>query len=195
METNDHLILKYKALQWLYQVKKCKHIALEIAYGRYIFDVVGTDGSKLYIIEAKQSREDFLRECNKPEEIKENIEKYKKLLIETGDKEYKKLMDNERNKSFKFYNDNLKRLSSFRYIIAKDGIISESELPESWGLINEEPRQLKDCVRTPIRQEVIPKIIYEISKKNTKMYMKSLGVNFDERVVDFPNWELYLKTS
>jgi len=42
-----------------------------LKYGKYIFDVVGTDGHSIYIIEAKQAKEDFLRECNKPEELKD----------------------------------------------------------------------------------------------------------------------------
>ncbi|MFW6281978.1 MAG: hypothetical protein ACOC1O_04205 [bacterium] len=191
METNAHYALKFKALQWLYQ-KGCKHIALELKYGKYIFDVVGTDGHSIYIIEAKQAKEDFLRECNKPEELKENIQEYKNLLISTGDKKYKELLEKEREKSWKFYDPMFLRLANERYIIAPDGLVDDELVPENWGLINEEPRQIIKSNRTQIDKSYIVKIIQEISKKNTKMYMKSIGVDFDAKNPIFPNWELYL---
>lgn len=190
METNRHLALKYLALQWLYE-KGCKHIALELKFGKYIFDVVGTDGISLYIIEAKQVKEDFLRDYNNPEDVKSNIEKYRQLFLESGENEYKKKIEYERERSCKFFDPMFYKLSTERYIIAPDSMLDEYDT-NGWGILNEEPRVTKHSEKSTIDKSYIHKIIYEISKKNTKMYLKSIGVNFDAKSPIFPDWRLHL---
>ncbi len=193
METNTHYALKFKALQWLYQACSCRYIALELQFGKYIFDVIGSDGKNVYIIEAKQSKSDFLKDCNDPDVIKANIVSYKNLLIETGDKEYKKFIEHERSKSTKFYDKGFLKFSNERYIIAPDSVISEDIIPDNWGLLNEEPRKIKKSEITQIDVKYTNKIIKEIAKKNTKMYMKHIGVDFDTKYPVFPSWEHYIK--
>lgn len=179
-------------MQWLYQNKGCKFVALELKYGKYIFDVIGTDGKSVYIVEAKQARADYFADCNNPSDLKNNIEEYRKLLLETGDSEYKKKIDAEREKSTKLYDDSFYKFSSERYIITTDNLIKEEELVDGWGLINEEPRQIVKCERSVVDKSYVSKFIHEIAKKNTKMYLKSLGVDFSEKSIIFPDWELYL---
>lgn len=190
METNRHLALKYLALQWLYQ-KGCKHIALELKFGKYIFDVIGTDGENLYIIEAKQAKEDFIKDYNSPDEIKNNIEKYRQLFLESGEKDYKKKMEYEREKSWKFFDPMFSRLSTERYIIAPDSMLDGYDT-NGWGILNEEPRITSHSEKSTIDKSYIHKIINEISKKNTKMYLKSIGVDFDSKSPIFPDWKLHL---
>lgn len=192
MESNTHSILKLKAIQRLYQNKGCKYVTQELKYGKYIFDVIGTDGKNIYIVEAKQARSDYFSDYNNPIDIKKNIEEYKKLLLETGDEEYKKKIDCEREKSTKLYDKSLYKLSNERYVITTDSLIKESEFAEGWGLINEEPRQIVGCEKSDVDKSYITKIIYEIAKRNTKLYLKSIGVDFSGKDVSFPEWELYL---
>lgn len=190
MESNKHLVLKYLALQWLCE-KGCKHIALELKFGKYIFDVVGTDGKDLYIIEAKQAKEDFLKDYNNPDDIKDSVEKYRQLFLESGEKEYKKKMEYEREKSWKFFDPMFSRLSTERYIIAPDSMLDGYDVG-MWGVLNEEPRVVEHSEKSIIDKSYIHKIIYEISKKNTKQYMKSIGVDLDNKSPIFPDWKLHL---
>lgn len=190
METHNHQVLKWKAVEWLYLNRHCKFIAQELKYGRYIFDVVGSDGKKIYIIEAKQERQDFLRECNSFDEIKENINEYKKLIKETGEIDtYKELIEKERNKSWKFYDSALVEYINERYIICPDNMIKEEELPPYWGLLNEEPRMILESQSSRIEQRKTDKIIKEICKKNTKDLLRKHGVEFG-RHIEFPNFIL-----
>ena len=188
MESWNHKILKEKAIQWLWTRKKCRHISTEVKIGKYIFDVIGSDGRCVYIIEAKQDINDFLRECNRIEDIKENIEKYKNELYINGDKElYRDKVKKERNKGIKFYDDSLLKLSSSRYIIAPDGMIKD--VPENWGLINEEPRQLKECKNNKIDKSVVERVIRYIGKRNTKKYLESIDVIFNKQI-EWPNRDI-----
>lgn len=190
-ETHNHAALKIKAVEWLYLDAKCRYIATEVKIGKYIFDVVGCDGTKVYIIEAKQDRSDFLRDCNNPNEIRQTINEYRRLLKETSDiKKYKNLMQKEKEKSIKFCDDAVYRLSTFRYIIAPDGMINENEIPEKWGLINEKLQVLKRSSGHKIEGKYPIKVIMDICKKQTKNYLeKNLGVLF-ERVIEFPKIDL-----
>ena len=192
METNNHKILKFKALEYLFLTKHCKYVTTELKFGDYIFDCIGTDGQFVYIVEAKQAKEDFLADCNKKEDIKENIQKYKQLLKETADvKKYKELIEKEQAKSYKFYDDSLLKLAIERYIIAPEDLIQKNEVPEEWGLleVNEEGKIIKEKKSTISQYEHKFKdlVIREIARRNTKLYLESLDVSFEEKVITFPN--------
>jgi len=191
-ETTNHKILKIKSLEYLVTVKRCKYFCTELKIGDYIFDCIGTDGTDIYILESKQAHEDFLADCNKLEEIKENIRIYKSDLEQTGDlKEYKKKVENERSKSWKFYDDSLMKLSSERYIIAPEDLIKSEEVPSGWGLLEvlEDGSVIKEkqCAHT---KDFNPRfrdlVIKEIARKQSKNYLMSIGVKFDEKVIEFP---------
>lgn len=185
MESHNHAALKQKAVQFLYETKGCIYIATEMQVGKYIYDVIGSDGSRVFIVEAKAEHSDFLKDCNKLDEIRSNINEYKKLLADTGDIDYKKKMEKERNKSYKFYNPAIFRLCTQSYIIAPDNEIDESEMPEGWGLLNNylvsitkvEPRRVVDSFSK--------KIVCDIAKRNTKLFMQGWGVEFG-KTVTFP---------
>lgn len=186
MESHNHKALKWLAVEWLYLIKDCKYIAQELSFGRYIFDVVGSDGRKVYIIEAKQDKSDFLRECNSFDEIKESINNYKKLLKDTGDVEkYTKLIEVERDKSWKFNDESIHHYSSERYVICPDGMIKEEEVPYGWGLINEEPRSIVKSSISDVEQIKVDKIIKEICGKNTRDLLRQYGVSFGKQI-EFP---------
>lgn len=186
METHNHEVLKLKALEWLYLNAKCSLVATEVQIGKYIFDVIGTDGSRVFIIEAKQDYNDFKANCNCPALVKININRYKNLLKETNDvKMYKELIEKERTKNWKFYDNALYRLASHRYIIAPDLLIDKEEIPLQWGLLNEDPRVVKRCDGNRIDKKFVEKIMIKIAKKNTKNYLKSIGVEFD-KTINFP---------
>jgi hypothetical protein len=185
-ESHNHEVLKLKALEWLYLHQHCRYLAREMQVGPYIFDVVGSDGARVFIIEAKQSKEDFKADCNRLDEIKQKIQEYKKKIVETGDlRKYKKLIKNERAKSYKFDDKTLLKLSTLRYIIAPDGLVQKEEVPEMWGLLNEEPRMIKESPGNVIDKRIAEKVVKIIAKKQTKLFLESLGVKFD-KVVEFP---------
>jgi len=124
MATHNHEVLKVKALEWLYLSAKCKYVTTELKIGKYIFDVVGTDGNRVFIIEAKQDINDFKRELNKPEDIKSSIKELKEqFMIDNDKKKYLKNIKKVREKGIKFNDSLLLKLSSHRYIIAPDGMI------------------------------------------------------------------------
>ena len=181
MESYNHEVLKEKAIQWLWESKDCRYIATEIKIGRYIFDVVGSDGSRVYIIEAKQALADYKRECNDPKDIRKNIKLFREEFHDTGDKKlYLERISKERDKGIKFYDDSLLKLSSARYIIAPDGMITN--VPFNWGLINEEPRQIEGCKNGKINKSMSEKVVRYICRKNTKKYLESIGVVFEKNV-------------
>ena len=186
MPSYNHEILKLKAIEFLYQVKKCKWIATELKFGEYIYDVVGTDGFRIYIIEAKRSYNDFKKDCNNPEDIKNTIVEYKKLLKEGGDTSYIDLIKKEKNKSIKFYNKMIFSLANECFIIAPQDIIKNDELPKGWGLIDDYLYIVVEAEKRAVDKKWIIKIIGEIAKKHTKMYLKSIGVNFIGKKVVFP---------
>lgn len=186
MPTHNHEILKLKAIEWLYQVKKCKWVACELKFGSYIYDVVGTDGFRIYVVEAKRSYNDFKKDCNNPEDIKKNVEEYKRLLKETCDAEYKEKIKQERGKSIKFYDDAIFKLANECYVIAPDDLIPGEEIPEGWGLLNEEPMTVVEAIKRAVDKKWITRIIGEIAKKHTKMYLRSIGVEFRGRKTIFP---------
>ncbi len=189
MQTDNHQILKWKAIEFLYTYLDCPHVVLEMKVGSYIFDAVGCDGSRVYIVEAKQDASDYKRDCNDPSEIREHIDSYKQLIKETGEiKKYKKLIEKERQKSCKFYDDSLLKLSTARYIIAPEGLITD--IPEDWGLVTDHMKVLKDCKKNSIDPKYAYKIIREISIRQTKRYLESEGVSFG-KTVRFPQRELY----
>jgi hypothetical protein len=185
-EGHNHEVLKLKALEWLYLHQHCRFLAREMQVGPYIFDVVGSDGARVFIIEAKQSKEDFKVDTNRLDEIKQKIQEFKKKIIETGDlKKYKRLIKKERAKSYKFDDKSLLKLSTMRYIIAPDGLLQKEEVPEAWGLLNEEPRVIKESPGNAIDRRIAEKVVGIIAKKQTKFFLESLGVTFD-KVVEFP---------
>lgn len=190
MATHNHEVLKLLAIDWLYQVKKCKWVACELKFGSYIYDVVGTDGFRIYIIESKAQRGDFLRECNDPEEIKENIKEYKCILKETGDTDYIDKIHKEKKKGIKFYDKSVFKLANECYIIAPENMIHKDELPKGWGLLDEEPMTVIPAPKRQVDQKWITRIIGEIGKKHTKLYLKNIGVEFNDKNVVFP--ERYL---
>ena len=190
MATHNHEVLKVKALEWLYLNAKCKYVATEVPIGKYVFDAVGTNGSNVYIIEAKQERSDFLRECNTIQTIKENIIKAREQFDLDNDKdEYIKIVSKEKERSYKFFDDSLLRLSTHRYIICPFGLITEDELPENWGLLDEEPKVAVKCKGNRIEQKFAAKIMSAIAKKNTRIMLEGIGVEFGKRT-KFPELEL-----
>lgn len=185
METHNHVVLKMKAVEWLYLNQNCKYIATEVKIGKYILDVVGSDGRRVFIIEAKQDKSDFLKDCNDPADVKKLILEYKEKIKETGNiKKYKKLIKRERNKSVKFQDKALERLSSHRYIITPDGLIDE--VPEKWGLLNEEPRVKIKCKGNRINLRLVEKIVRDIAKKQTKLFLKTNNVDLNQKPIKFP---------
>jgi len=46
-ETYNHAALKRLGLEFLYTHRKCKYVGVEVAIGKYIYDVVGTDGRRV----------------------------------------------------------------------------------------------------------------------------------------------------
>jgi len=187
MPSQNHEILKLKAVEFLYQVKKCKFVATELKFGEYIYDIVGSDGFRVYIIEAKRSYNDFKKDCNNPEDIKKTITEYKKLLKENGDTSYIDLIKKEKNKSIKFFNKMIFSLANECYIIAPQDLIKNEDLPNGWGLIDEYLLISKEADKRSIDKKWIIKIIGEIAKKHTKMYLKSIGVDFLGKKVIFPD--------
>lgn len=191
MSSHNHEVLKIKAIEWLYQVCKCKYIATEVKIGKYIYDVVGADGSRVFIIEAKAQHGDFLKDCNRPEDIKKEIKELKETLEENSNlKKYKKDVTKLREKSTKFYDKAILKLSSARYIIAPQLTIDLDEVPEDWGLLDEDPRTVLKCERNRIDKKYSEKIIRDICKKNTKKYLESIGVEFGKIIV-FPEVSLH----
>lgn len=190
MPSQNHEILKLKAIEWLYQVKKCKVVAPELKFGPYIYDVVGSDGYRIYIIEAKKSHNDFLKDCNDPDDIKQHIKEYKELLKETGDTDYIDKIQKEKSKSTKFYENRIFRLANECYVIIPEDVVKEDEVPEGWGLIDENLNILVEAPRRKVEKKWIGKIMGEIAKKYTKLYLKQIGVEFQGKKVIFP--ERYL---
>lgn len=190
-ESHNHAILKVKALEWLYLNAKCKYVTTELKIGRYIFDIVGCDGSRVFIIEAKQVIGDYARELNNPIKIKENIKLLKEqFYLDNNKKNYLKAVGKERNKSIKFFDDTLLRLASHRYIIAPDGMIDEDCISPNWGLLNQEPRVIKFCKGNKVDPKIAEKIIRDICIKNTKIYLDMKeGVEFGKQIV-FPDLSL-----
>ncbi len=128
---------------------------------------------------------------NKPEDIKNRLLELKEEFKQTGEKEkYDKAVKKERDKSVKFFDDTLYRLSSHRYIIAPDGMLNEDQVPEEWGLLNEEPRVIKKCQGNRIDPKMAEKIIRDICIKNTKIYLEMKeGVEFGKQI-EFPDLNL-----
>jgi len=186
MPSHNHEILKLKAVEFLYQVKKCKIVAMELKFGNYIYDCCGTDFNRIYVIEAKRSLNDFRKDCNDPEDIKKNIEEFKRLLKEECDESYKDKIQKEKAKSTKFYDKSIFKLANECYVIAPDGLIPDGEIPGGWGLLNEEPLTIIEAEKRAVDKKWIIKVIGEIAKKHTKMYLKNQGVEFIGKKVVFP---------
>lgn len=190
MATHNHEVLKIKALEWLYLNVNCKHVATEVPIGKYVFDIIGTNGSAVYIIEAKQARSDFLRECNKPEDIRENIIQARSQFDIDNDRSvYTKAIEKEHERSYKFFDPSLEKLASHKYIIAPFGLIAEDELPESWGLLDQDPKINVKCQANRIETRSVVKVINAISKKNSKIMLENQGVVFGKQI-EFPDLEL-----
>lgn len=189
-ESHNHNVLKLLAVEFLYQVKKCKWVTTELKFGNYIYDVCGTDGSSIYIVESKSRHQDFKRDCNDPKVIKENIKEYKRLLKETGDTDYQDKIHKEKDKSIKFFDESIFKLASSAYIIAPKNIIEEDEVPKGWGLLDDEPMTVIPAPQRKIDKKWISKIMGEIGKKHTKMYLKQIGVEFEGKRVIFPDYKL-----
>jgi hypothetical protein len=190
-ESNNHAILKIKALEYLYLTKHCKYVTTELKIGDYIFDCIGTDGTQVFIIEAKQAKADFLSDCNKKEDIRAAILEYRKLLTETADvKKYKSLIEKEQAKSYKMYDPALHRLAAERYIISPEDLIKKSEVPDEWGLleVNDEGIIIKEknCPQSDFEPRYREFVIKEIARRNTKLFLEGLGVEFGEKVIEFP---------
>ena len=182
-ETDKHYRLKWKALEWLYNFKKCKYVALEVKIGKYIFDALGCDGTRVYIVEAKQDKKDYIKDCNDPISISENIKIYKELLRETGDKKkYIKLIKKERSKNIKFNDKALLKLSSFRYIITD---LTLDNVTEDWGVITSNFGIIKKCNGNKIEHKYSQKVIMDICNKHTKYYLEDKGVQFG-KMIEFP---------
>jgi hypothetical protein len=190
-ETINHKILKAKAIEYLVLTKHCKYFCPELKLGDYIFDTIGTDGTGVYIIEAKQERADFFSDCNKLDDIRDNIQNYKKLLTDTGDlKKYKELIESEQEKSYKMYDPALFRLASQRFVIAPENMLKPEEIPPNWGLleVNDEGEIIKEkaCEETRIETRFRDVLIKEIARRQSKNYLISMGVKFDEKLIEFP---------
>lgn len=183
----NHEVLKLKAIDWLYNFKKCKWVACELKFGNFIYDVCGTDGKRIYIVESKAVHSDFKRDCNNPEEIREKIEEYKSLLKETGDTDYMDKIQKEKSRSIKFYDKSIFKLANECYIICPDNMVEEDEVPEGWGLLNEEPLAVLNAPTRKVDQKWVTRVIGEIAKKHTKLYLKSIGVEFIGKGVRFPD--------
>jgi len=193
MPSYNHEVLKLKAIEFLYIIKKCKWVATEIKFGEYIYDVVGVDGFRIYIIEAKRSYNDFKKDCNNPENIKKTIVEYKKLLKESGDTSYIDLIKKEKEKSIKFFNKMIFSLANECYIIAPQDLIKNEDMPNGWGLIDEYLSINKEAEKRSVDKKWIMRIIGEIAKKHTKMYLKSIGVNFLGKKIIFPDMRLLIE--
>lgn len=191
MPGQNHETLKLKAIEWLYQVKKCKIVAVELKFGNYIYDVVGIDQNRVYVVEAKSRHGDFMKDCNHPEDLKQNIYEYKKLLKETGDTDYIEKIKKEKAKSTKFYEDKTFRVSNECYIIAPYDVVDKDEIPEKWGFIDEELTIVKEAEKRRVDNKWFGKIMFEVAKKHTKMYLKEIGVEFQGKKVVFPERYLY----
>jgi len=190
MATHNHEVLKFKAIEWLYLNAECKYIATELKIGRYVFDVVGTDGSRIFIIEAKQDIKDYTRELNNPDDIKNKILLLKEEFKQDFDKQkYVNNLKKLKEKSIKLFDDTLLKISSHRYIIAPDNMITEDKIPENWGLLNEEPRVIKKCQGNRLNPRIADKIIRVICEKNTRLYLEENGVEFGKQTT-FPNLTL-----
>ena len=72
------------------------------------------------------------------------------------------------------------------FIIAPQDIIKNDELPKGWGLIDDYLSIVVEAEKRAVDKKWIIKIIGEIAKKHTKMYLKSIGVNFIGKKVVFP---------
>jgi hypothetical protein len=70
-------------------------------------------------------------------------------------------------------------------------MIDEDELPENWGLLDEEPMTVIKCERQKIDKKYAAKIIRDICRKNTKIYLESIGVEFG-KVIEFPELRFHL---
>lgn len=183
-ESIRHNTLKWKAVEWLYTFQNCKYIALELKVGKYIFDIVGSDGLRVYLMEAKQSKKDYQADDHNPLLIKEQIQNYRQLMKETGDKKkYIKLIKKEKRKSTKFNDDSLLRLSTFRYIIAPEDIVEK--IPENWGIVDKNYKIIKKCEGNKIEPRIVGKIIADIAAKQTKQFLINNGVQFG-KVIQFP---------
>jgi Holliday junction resolvase len=182
MESHNHAALKVKGVQYLYE-KGCHYVATEMQVGKYIYDVIGSDGNRVFIIEAKATHKDFLKDCHTVEEIKANVDEYKKLLVDTGDIDYKKKMEKEREKSYKFYNPAIFRLCTQSYIIAPDNEVDESEMPEGWGLLNYYLTSVVKVDPRRIEDSFAKRVIFDIAKRNSKLFMEKLGVEFGKNII------------
>ena len=68
-------------------------------------------------------------------------------------------------------------------------------MPNGWGLIDEYLLIGKEAEKRGVDKKWIIKIIGEIAKKHTKMYLKSIGVNFIGKKVVFPEKPLLIEDS
>lgn len=185
METHNHSVLKQIAIRWLYEIG-CRYITTEVKVGKYIYDVVGLDGKRVFIIEAKQDYNDFIRDCNDPEDIKKEIYELKKDIMIKDPKDFYKELEKIRNKNIKLKDNNILKMSTHRYIIAPDDLIEKNEIPDNWGFINEYRQVKVKCVGNRIDSKYIEKMIRNIARKNTKSYLESIGVNFDKKQINWP---------
>jgi hypothetical protein len=185
-ESFNHNALKIKALEFLYTYRNCKYVGVEVAIGKYIYDVVGTDGRRVYIIEAKQSKSDFLRDCNDPDHIRQSILKNKKLLKENGDTDLLLEIAKERAKSHKFYDKSIWKMSTECFVIAPEGMLDVGEIPEGWGLVDEYFHITKSVEKRATDERWSRLVLNTIAAKQTRYYLESkLGVSFGKLTV-FP---------
>lgn len=190
-----HNALVIKALEYLFVELKYPYVCAELKFGRYIYDVVGSDGKNVVIIEAKANKKDFMKDTYKKEDIKENLTKSRLILEEDCDIEhYQKNIVKEQKKSIKFNDDNILKLSTRRYIIAPGYEKIDQNVPDNWGFIDHELSILKECDYNIIHQKIVEKVIKEICRKNSKEYLNKIGVKFGifGRDVVFP--EVFFKT-
>jgi hypothetical protein len=186
--TYNHDVLRKIGLQYLYEVKHCRYLALELKLGRYVYDLVGSDGRRIYIVEAKQSINDYKKDCHTKKELHENIERLKEELNHTGNTDLLDDIKKEKKKSCKFSDQGIFKLCTECFIIAPDGLIKEP--PTGWGLLNED----RICIVKPESRATNRiytfKIIREIAKKHTKLFMQNIGITFEKRKIQFPDWIL-----
>ena len=116
------------------------------------------------------------------------------FLVEGDDSDndraiYTKTIEKEHERSYKFFDQALAKLASHRYIIAPFGMITEDELPESWGLLDEDPKVIVKCQANRVDTRSVIKVINAISRKNAKIMLENQGVVFGKQI-EFPHLEL-----
>ena len=78
--------------------------------------------------------------------------------------------------STKFHDPSFLACADFHYIAAPEGLITRSELPPFWGLIDENSRAVVPAVQKQVRRNTVH-VLRAISKANTRDLMKACGVS------------------